>query len=242
MRALAARKLTALGYSVGQKVKIRGVDATCLSNQTGDPLLLVSNSWFGPSWAQVHKALEHLDPKPILITAGNTPVVVIADSEEGRTSLGGLFDAAIASRGKQVHLEGVGFVELETKAKLDLRLFVLPLFSIVAVVALGMFWLSSQQPSQNLEPDPVAIGCVVDSDRSEFERWLIESLGSESELGLGQEIQVSTATGKLNVVVESKIGSAAKITGTASCKDGRERAINHRVDTSGSGAVLELGQ
>ena len=242
MRALASRKLTALGYSVGQKLKIRGVDATCLTSQKEDPLLLVSNSWFGPSWVQIYKALEHLVPKPILVTVGNTPAVVIADSEEGRTSLAGLFDAAMASLGKQVHLEGVGFVELETKAKLDLRLFALPSFSIVAVVALGMFWLSSQQPSQNLELDPVAIACVVDSNRSEFERWLIESLGSESELGLGQEIQVSTATGKLNVVVESKIGSAARVTGTASCKDGRERAVNHRVDTSGSGAVLELGQ
>jgi hypothetical protein len=242
MRALASRKLTALGYSVGQEVKIRGVDATSLTSQKGDPLLLVSNSWFGPSWVQIYKALEHFVPKPILVTVGNTPAVVIADSEEGRTSLAGLFDAAIASRGKQVHLEGVGFVELETKAKLDLRLFVLPSFSIVAVVALGIFWLSSQQLSQIVEMDPVALACVVDSNRSEFERWLIESLGSESELGLGQEIHGSTATGKLNVVVESKIGSAARVTGTASCKDGRERAINHRVDTSGSGAVLELGQ
>ncbi len=53
---------------------------------------------------------------------------------------------------------------------------------------------------------------------------------------------MNTGLGEMTVLVESVIGSAAKVTGVAECSDGRERAINHRVDTSGSGAVLELGQ
>ena len=42
--------------------------------------------------------------------------------------------------------------------------------------------------------------------------------------------------------MDSTIGSAAKVSGVAVCADGRELVINHRVDTSGMGAVLELGQ
>ena len=47
--------------------------------------------------------------------------------------------------------------------------------------------------------------------------------------------------GQLDIIVESIIGSAAKVTGVAVCSDGRQRAINHRIDTSGEGAVFELG-
>jgi hypothetical protein len=53
---------------------------------------------------------------------------------------------------------------------------------------------------------------------------------------------MNTELGELTVLVESIIGSAAKVTGVAECSEGRERVINHRVDTSGSGVVLELGQ
>jgi hypothetical protein len=145
-----------------------------------------------------------------------------------------------------VHLDGVGFVELENKAKPELKLFALPLISIILVVVLGLFWSSSQQqsqqPNEGTEVITVADSCIVDANKSEFERWLGESLENQPALSVGQEIQMNTELGELTVLVESIIGSAAKVTGVAECSDGRKRAINHRVDTSGSGAVLELGQ
>jgi hypothetical protein len=145
-----------------------------------------------------------------------------------------------------VHLDGVGFVELENKAKPELKLFALPLISIILVVVLGLFWSSSQQQSQQpnggAEVLTAADPCIVDANKSEFERWLGESLENQPALSVGQEIQMNTELGELTVLVESIIGSAAKVTGVAECSDGRKRAINHRVDTSGSGAVLELGQ
>jgi hypothetical protein len=241
MRALVSRKLSALGYSIGKNLKIRGVDATCLTNQRGDCLLLVSNVFYGPSWVQIFKSLEHLVPSPALITHGKTPAVLVADSSIARELVGGLFENANASRGKQVHLEGIGFVELESKPKPDLKPLALPLASIVCVVALGIFWGGSQQKKQSVVAAAVVDTCVVDLNPADFENWLSETLNSEVTLGAGIELQRQTELGQLNIVVENTIGSAAKVTGVAVCADGRERLVNHRIDTSGEGAVFELG-
>ena len=246
MQSVVARKLTALGYSTGKNLKLPGVEAICVQNPNGLAMLLVSNVVYGPSWAQIYKSVEHLIPTPNLITLGNTPAVLIADSTSNRELIGSLFERANTSRSKQVHLDGVGFVELENKAKPELKLFALPLISIILVVGLGIFWSSSQQQSQEqnegAEVLTAADACIVDANKSEFERWLGESLENQPALSVGQEIQMNTELGELTVLVDSIIGSAAKVTGVAECSDGRKRAINHRVDTSGSGAVLELGQ
>jgi hypothetical protein len=88
---------------------------------------------------------------------------------------------------------------------------------------------------------PVANTCVVDLDPAEFENWLSETLDSEGALTGGLELQKQTEFGELSIVVENTIGSAAKVAGVAVCFDGRERLVNHRIDTSGEGAVFELG-
>ncbi len=246
MRAVVARKLTALGYSTGKKLKLPGVEAICVQNPNGLAMLLVSNVFYGPSWAQIYKSVENLIPIPSLITLGKTPAVLIADSTSNRELIGSLFERANTSRSKQVHLEDIGFVELENKAKPELNHFALPLISIILVVGLGIFWSSSQQQSQQPNEGEEALtateSCIVDANKSEFDSWLGESLSNQPALSVGQDIQMNTGLGELTVLVESVIGSAAKVTGVAECSDGRKRAINHRVDTSGSGAVLELGQ
>jgi hypothetical protein len=76
---------------------------------------------------------------------------------------------------------------------------------------------------------------------AEFENWLSQTLDSEESLSWGLELQKQTELGQLNIIVENTIGSAAKVTGVAVCSDGRERLVNHRIDTSGEGAVFELG-
>ena len=81
----------------------------------------------------------------------------------------------------------------------------------------------------------------MDSSQAEFEAWLASSLASDS-LTANQSLEVATDFGRLELSVDSTIGSAAKVSGVAVCADGRELVINHRVDTSGMGAVLELGQ
>ena len=246
MRAEVARKLTASGYSTGKKLKLPGVEAICVEDPLGQSMLLVSNVFYGPSWAQIYKSVEHLNPSPSLITLGKTPAVLIADTASNREQIGSLFERANASRSKQVHLDGVGFVELENKAKPEFKLLALPLVSIVLVVGLGIFWSSSQQQSQQqnegVEVLTASDSCIVDANKSVFDSWLAESLEKQPALSVGQEIQMNTGLGEMTVLVESVIGSAAKVTGVAECSDGRKRAINHRVDTSGSGVVLELGQ
>ena len=246
MRAVVARKLTALGYSTSKKLMLPGVEAICVEDPLGQSMLLVSNVFYGPSWAQIYKSVEHLIPTPSLITLGKSPSVLIADSTSNRELIGSLFERANTSRSKQVHLDGVGFVELENKAKPEFKLFALPLISIFLVVGLGIFWSSSQQQRQQqnegVEVLTASDSCIVDANKSVFDSWLAESLENQPALSVGQEIQMNTELGELTVLVESIIGSAAKVTGVAECSDGRKRAINHRVDTSGSGAVLELGQ
>jgi hypothetical protein len=242
MRATVARKLTALGYSTVKRLKPPGVEAICVQGPLGQSMLLVSNVFYGPSWAQIYKSLEHLIPTPSLITPGNTPAVLIADSARNRELVASIFERANASRTKQVHLEGVGFVELENKAKPELKLLALPLISIICVIGLGIFWSNSQKQIPGAEVLTASESCIVDLNTAEFESWLLDSLSTQTELGLGKVIQTNTPKGELNIVVESSIGSAAKVSGVAVCTDGRERVVNHRIDISGFGAVLELGQ
>lgn len=235
-----------MGYSIGKKLKLPGVEAICVQNPNFLAMLLVSNVFYGPSWAQIYKSVEHLIPTPSLITLGNIPAALIADTASNRELIASISQRANASRSKEVHLDGVGFVELENKAKPELKLFASPVVSSIFVVVLGVFWSSSQQQSQQqneeVEVLTAADSCIVDASRSEFESWLGESLKDQPALSAGQEIQMNTELGELTVLVESIIGSAAKVTGVAECSDGRKRTINHRVDTSGSGVVLELGQ
>jgi hypothetical protein len=242
MRALVSRKLSALGYSIGQKLKLRGVEAVCVRDPRGRSMLLVSNVFYGPSWVQIHKGLENMDPAPALITLGATPAVLIEDSIATREIIASLFDIAISLRGKQVLLDGIGFVDLDSKTKLDVKRLALPLVSVICVVGIGIYWDNSSVAIESLENVSDLKLCIVDSTSSEFQSWLLDSLRGETGLSLGKEIRKSTASGQINIVVESTLGSAAKVTGTASCDDGRERRINHRLDSSGAGAVLELGQ
>jgi hypothetical protein len=246
MRAVVARKLTALGYSIGKKLKLPGVEAICVQDPRGSEKLLVSNIFYGPSWPEIYKSIEHLTPTPTLTNLGTTPAVLIEDSVSNRELIANLFARAKATRSKQVHLDGIGFVELENKAKPEFKLLALPLISVVLMVGLGIFWNHNQKQSQNPNEAsnvlPAVLSCIVDSTKPEFDRWLGESLANQPALSVGQKIQINTELGELSASVESIIGSAAKVTGLAGCSDGRERSINHRVDVSGSGEVFELGQ
>lgn len=236
-----SRKLIALGYSVGEKLKIRGVDATCLEDRRGTKLLLISSARFGPSWAQIFKAVEQLAPAPILLNLGSTPAVLIEDSASARSLINSLYDTAKLDRKREVHLEGVGFVALDTEAKPELKNLLLPLISIALVVALGIFWSTNESTNEGEEVLPASSSCIADLSSAEFENWLSQTLSSELATGGGLELQKQTELGQLRIVVESTIGSAAKVTGVAVCYDGRERSVNHRIDTSGEGAVIELG-
>lgn len=242
MRTTASRKLSALGYTVGPKLALRGMEVVSLKNNKGESLLLVSSVFVGPSWAQIFKSLEHLVPTPHLITHDQSPSVLIIDTPDARTLLSKLPRVANNSRGKEVHLENVGFVEVEQRPKPNLRILTMPVLSAVCVIALGVFWGNRPESTERVNVAEAVSTCAVDSNVSDFANWLIESLDEEQELSAGLEIQKSTAMGQLNVVVHSTIGSAAKVTGAIVCSDGRQRAINHRIDTSGSGAVFELGQ
>ena len=241
MRNLLSRKLSASGYTIGAKLRLRGVEAICLENRTGNAMLLISGSRFGPSWAQIHKAVEYLTPKPVLLSLGSTPAVLVEDSASARLLIGSIHERAKVDRKREVHLEGVGFVLLDTEVKLELKKFILPAISVALVIALGVFWSAGEPTDQTEVALPALNDCIAELSSAEFEKWLSQTLSSAEVLSGGLQLQKQTELGQLDIVVESTIGSAAKVTGTVTCADGRQLLVNHRIDASGEGAVLELG-
>jgi hypothetical protein len=236
------RKLMASGYDVGDNLKASGLEATCIENQLGTAMLLISNRPNGPSWPQIYKSLESLEPAPALVTTGKHPAVLVQDSRQARQIIGSLAKNANHARARNVFLEDVGFVELQSKSKTNFKILLLPIVSMVLVVVLGTLWSSLEQPSSEKPVRVVTDDCIVDLSKSEFDRWLSSFLKSEPALIAGQEFFINTELGDLAIVVDKVIGSAAKVSGLVTCSDQRQLEINHRVDTSGTGDVLELGQ
>jgi hypothetical protein len=228
------RKLMASGYAVGDKLKASGLEATCIENHSGTPMLLISNLPNGPSWPQIYKSLESLEPAPALVTTG--------DSRQARQIIGSLAKNANHARARNVFLEDVGFVELQSKSKPNFKILLLPIASMVLVVVLGTLWSLMEQPSEKEQTPAAPEVCIVDSSKTEFNQWLSSALDSEPPLIAGQEFSIDTERGDLAIVVDKVIGSAAKVSGLVTCSDQRQLEINHRVDTSGTGDVLELGQ
>jgi len=236
-----ARKLTALGYQVGPKLKFSGLEVVCIENHLRQKLLFVTSRFSGPSWPQIHFCLSSISPEPRLLSFRKTPSLLLDDTPESRATLESLTKTAKASRQSEVHIDDIGFVELEGKPVRDLKQFVLPSISVVVVLFLSFIWGSaSSAPIEDSEQE-TRTSCIVDSSQTEFEVWLASSLASES-LTANRSLEVATDLGRLELSVDSTIGSAAKVSGIAACDDGRELVINHRIDTSGTGAVLELGQ
>jgi hypothetical protein len=227
---------------VGDNLKASGLEATCIENQLGTAMLLISNLPNGPSWPQIYKSLESLEPAPALVTTGKHPAVLVQDSRQARQVIGSLAKNANHARARNVFLEDVGFVELQSKSKTNFKILLLPIVSMVLVVVLGTLWSSLEQPSSEKPVRVVTDDCIVDLSKSEFDRWLSSFLKSEPALIAGQEFFINTELGDLAIVVDKVIGSAAKVSGLVTCSDQRQLEINHRVDTSGTGDVLELGQ
>ncbi len=242
MGAIVSRKLNAMGYLVGEKLKLRGVSAVILEDELAKSKLLITPGYFGPSWPQIHKTLEQSGLKPALVSLGRHPEVLIEDSAKVRTIVASLARKASASRTREVHLDGVGFVKVESKVKLDLKLMLLPALSVFGVAVAGLLWNSTISNSPKAEAQDKTETCILDSSAEAFESWLADSLRSEPALTAGAELQIDSSLGELMLVVENTIGSAAKVSGYVSCSDGRRLKINHRIDTSGNGTVLELGQ
>lgn len=236
-----SRKLNALGYQIAFKLKFSGLAVVALEGPTGEQLLLVSSVFHGPAWPQIYESLSGVVPGPRLMSLGSAPAVIVEDSPEARQVLESLFKNAKATRQIEVHIEDIGFVDLDRKPTREFKHLVMPAFSAVVVVALGFVWISTNSSPEEAKPISSDSTCIVDVSQLEFQDWLSKSLGSQS-VTQDQVIEIRTELGELAVVVESTIGSAAKVTGIARCPDGRELAINHRVDSSGAGAVLELGQ
>ena len=238
---MESRKLNALGYQLGPKLKIPGLEVVTLENQSGQQMLLIGGLVLGPTWPQIYLYLSKLNPPPRFVSVGKTPFVLIEDSSEARRLLELLPRDIRANRGREVHIEDIGFVELETKSVRQVRSLLLPAVAVVGVVVLGILWKPPISTPKDPRTAEIGVTCIVDASQAEFENWLAHTLGSE-QLSQGTVLEISTDLAQVEITVESTIGSAAKLSGIAVCEDGRELVINHRVDVSGTGTVLELGQ
>jgi hypothetical protein len=235
-----ARKLNALGYQVGPKLKFADLEVVCLESQLGQKLL-VTNRFWGPSWPQIHFYLSSISPKPKLVTFRKSPALLVDDVPVAREILESLSRTSRAFRESEVHIDGIGFVELEGKPVRDLKQFIFPAVSVLAVLVLGLVWGSASSAPLEAKEQAHESSCIVDSSQAEFESWLANSLVSKS-VSTNQALEVATDLGRLELTIDSTMGSAAKVSGFAVCDDGRQLLINHRLDTSGAGEVLGLGQ
>jgi len=241
MKAMESRKLNALGYQLGPKLKIPGLEVMSLENQTGQQMLLIAGLVLGSTWPQIYLYLSKLNPAPRFVSVGKTPFVLIEDSSEARRLLELLPRDIRANRGREVHIEDIGFVELETKSVRQIRSLLLPAATVVGVVVLGLLWKPPISTSTDAKTEESGVSCIVDASKAEFHNWLSLVLGSQ-QISQGQVLEISTGLAQADLTVESTIGSAARVSGIAVCEDGRELEINHRVDLSGKGNVIELGQ
>lgn len=241
MRTIDSRKLKALGYQAGDKLKFSGLEVICLESQSGENLLLVRNVLLGPGWPQIHKLLVSAQFEPRLLSLGSNQVVLVEDLPDVRRILETAALDARSIRQTEVHIDDIGFVALEEKISRKPKHLFLPALSVVFVIVTGILWGSIRSSPEEVQNQVFSPLCIVDASRADFESWLSSSLGSE-QVSKDQVLDIDTELGKLQLVVEETIGSAARVTGVAVCDDGRELIINHRVDTSGTGVVLELGQ
>lgn len=240
MRVQDLRKLSALGYTVREQLKTPGLETTRVQDQAGGELLLISPKLFGPTWPQVHQSLIQFGPVLKTLSALEKPKIIVSDSDEARQAIYCLSVDARKSRESEVFLEEVGFSRIRQNKTFDFRFLLLPSISVVAVIAIGLFFRSQQAPVENQAVQLIKPSCVVDLTEIEFQSWLAEATRLEGPVTAGDLIQLSRDAGDLEVRVDVVLGSAAKLSGIAVCLDGRNRLVSHRVDTSGSGTVLEL--
>jgi hypothetical protein len=241
MKVMESRKLNALGYQLGPKLKVPGLEVVTLENQSGQQMLLIGGLVLGPTWPQIYLYLSKLNPPPRFVSVGKTPFVLIEDSSEARRLLELLPRDIRANRGLEVHIEDVGFVELEAKSVRQVRSLLLPAATVVGVFVLGILWKPPISPGTDAKTEETGVSCIVDASKAEFDQWLSRALISQ-QTSQGQVLEISTGLAQIELTVESTIGSAARVSGIAVCEDGRELVINHRVDVSGTGTLLELGQ
>lgn len=240
MRAQDQRKLSAMGFQAREQLKIAGLDTTRLFDSTHQELLLISPKATGPSWPQVFQALVDFGPSLRILSAGKEPVVFVLDSVAARQALAQLSRAAKDSRGSEVFLENLGFSNIEQKAKFDMKNLLLPAVSVAVVITVGFILSTEPAPVENQDVQSVNETCVIDLTENEFRSWLAKAVQTQAPLSVGVTIQQATEVGDLEIIVEAVLGSAARVSGAVTCPDGRDRLVNHRIDTSGSGTVLEL--
>lgn len=240
MRAQDQRKLSAMGFQVREQLKFPGLETTRLQDPTHQELLLISPKASGPSWPQVYQALDDFGPTLRILSAGKEPVIIVLDSVAARRALAQLSRVAKDSRGSEVFLEDLGFSDIEQKAKFDIKNLLLPAVSVAVVITVG--FILGKEPGQVENQDALSVNetCVIDLTENEFRSWLAKTVQTQAPLSVGVTIQKATELGTVEVLVEAVLGSAAKVSGGVTCPDGRDRLVNHRIDTSGSGTVLEL--
>lgn len=238
MRFTNSRLLLARGFELGLPLRIRGLVVFQAVDANAARLLLIRGKFFGPSWPSIATVLDQSGIEKRILEIG-AHWVIAPDQESVREVLHQASALSKQSHAESVLVPGQGFVPSVLEKKFDTRVFAGPIalliFSIILAVALQP---TPTDKEQAVEQAP-SIVCALDLAPQELNAWIAMTISSEGKSG---SVVIQTDRGLLNLEVEQILGSTQSVSGYLECQDGRTRDLQYRLDSSSTGAMVELGE
>jgi hypothetical protein len=240
MRQAQLRTLNAMGYTLGDKLKITGLRSYRCVNSLGHEVLLVRGELLGPSWPSIAWYLEQRGEEFKLIEAGGVWLVVEKKSATSEL-LAEFIVAAKHSSQQEVYLPQVGFATSEVRKRFEARLLVAPALILMLTLSIAFFRPSEPPIESTLLEQETQISCALDLASDEFDRWLEQRIFDALDQSK-DEVILQTELGLLNLITEGSIGSTKRLAGYLECQDGRSLELHLRADSSGKGSLIQLGE
>ena len=205
-----------------------------------ESFLVVRGKIVGPSWPIIGENLVQAGLDYSITEVGKTWLVV-ADSPATRAALQETNSRTRQTAREEVLVPEVGFVNSEIKARFEPRSLIGPAAVAVASIALAFTPALIQRPIDQESTEHAEIRCAMDLPKKQLTEWIFSSL-EKSLQATSNEFALQSKLGFLRLEIRQRIGSTQSVTGSIECEDGRSKLLHYRLDTSASGALVELGQ
>lgn len=242
MRKNLERKLGALSYNLGPKLRLVGLQAE-LATKGDQKLILLQGNTLRAHWSQLYVALNNLGHEPKVIRIGEKFLLQVSDSTSLREDLAGLALRLVSNRESMVHLPGIGFEPTADSGNTKSRAkFLGPVLSLILALAAWFALAGQENESENeLSAELTApISCILEGSQTEFQSWLDNQLqGRDKEL-LDSNLLLDTEVGSATISVADQVGDAILVNVKVAC-DGREtKEFLFRADRSLIGPLVQL--
>lgn len=238
MRFTNSRLLLARGFELGPQVSIRGLVVFQAVDANAVRLLLIRGKLFGPSWPSIATVLEQSGIEIRILEIG-AHWVIAPDQEFVREVLDQVAVLAQKSRAESLLVPGQGFVPSVLEKKFAPRVFAGPIALLIFSIVLAVTLQPSPKEKEQAKEKVPSIVCALDLAPLELNAWIAQTISSEGKSG---SVVIQTELGLLNLEVEQILGSTQSVSGYLECQDGRTKALQYRLDSSSTGAMVELGE